>query len=346
MKKILKTGTLAMAVSLAAFTTSCGDFLDITPLNAVVVENYWEKKSEVESVITSCYFHMQDKGFSQRVIAWGELRGDNLTETSTMAAKEKELYDFYTNNIVPDNSWTSWADFYNVINLCNTILHYAPGAQAKDGNYSVDELRTHEAEAKSIRALCYFYLIRTFKKVPLVLQATIGDDVDFKVRASSEQDVLEQIIADLEWSEDYIWNKKFFDDERERKGRFNKLSVKALWQIFTCGKGIMPSARNIARKSWMRKWQSTMSSKQQNWREILYLLLRKALWPCTMAIRFWMNLIHRIILIPCCMSGVIHLKVFLSFNTIMITVRMAMKVFLISTEIIKTFQAGSMQRLI
>ena len=228
MKKILKTGTLAMAVSLTAFMTSCGDFLDITPLNAVVVENYWEKKSEVESVITSCYFHMQDKGFSQRVIAWGELRGDNLTETSTMAAKEKELYDFYTNNIIPDNSWTSWADFYNVINLCNTILHYAPGAQAKDGNYSVDELRTHEAEAKSIRALCYFYLIRTFKKVPLVLQATIGDDVDFKVRASSEQEVLEQIIADLEWSKDYIWNKKFFGDVRERKGRFNKLSVKAL----------------------------------------------------------------------------------------------------------------------
>ena len=45
MKKILKTGTLAMAVSLTAFMTSCGDFLDITPLNAVVVENYWEKRS-------------------------------------------------------------------------------------------------------------------------------------------------------------------------------------------------------------------------------------------------------------------------------------------------------------
>ena len=61
-----------------------------------------------------------------------------------------------------------------------------------------------------------------------MLQATIGDDVDFKVRASSEQEVLEQIIADLEWSKDYIWNKKFFGDVRERKGRFNKLSVKAL----------------------------------------------------------------------------------------------------------------------
>ena len=31
MKKILKTGTLAMAVSLTAFMTSCGDFLDHAP---------------------------------------------------------------------------------------------------------------------------------------------------------------------------------------------------------------------------------------------------------------------------------------------------------------------------
>lgn len=46
MKKILKTGTLAMAVSLTAFMTSCGDFLDITPLNAVVVENYWRRKAK------------------------------------------------------------------------------------------------------------------------------------------------------------------------------------------------------------------------------------------------------------------------------------------------------------
>ena len=121
MKKIFLTGTLALAASLGGLTVSCGDFLDITPLNAVVVQNYWEKKSEVESVITSCYYHMQDAGFAQRVIAWGEVRGDNLTSSSTMEADNKEMYDFYINNITADNSWTSWADFYNVINLCNTM---------------------------------------------------------------------------------------------------------------------------------------------------------------------------------------------------------------------------------
>ena len=51
MKKIFLTGTLALAASLGGLTVSCGDFLDITPLNAVVVQNYWEKKSEVESVM-------------------------------------------------------------------------------------------------------------------------------------------------------------------------------------------------------------------------------------------------------------------------------------------------------
>ena len=228
MKKIFKTTSLALAVAMGVLAPSCGDFLDITPLNAVVVENYWEKKSEVESVIASCYYHMQDNGFAQRVIAWGELRGDNLSETSTMQSQNQELYDYYINNITAENNWTSWADFYTVINLCNTILHYAPQAQQKDGNYSEEELHTHEAEAMSIRALCYFYLVRTFKKVPLVTQATIGDDESFLVEASSADAVLEQITADLEWAESYIWDRNFFDDVEERKGRFNKQSVRAL----------------------------------------------------------------------------------------------------------------------
>ena len=246
MKKILITGTLSLAATMSVLTTSCGDFLEIEPLNAVVVENYWEKKSEVESVIASCYYHMQDKGFSQRVIAWGELRGDNVSDVSNMP-NNKELYDYFVNNITADNSWMSWADFYNVINLCNTVLYYAPGAQAKDGNYSMEELRTHEAEVKSIRALCYFYLIRTFKKLPLVTQATIGDDEDFKVPADTEETVLQQITDDLEWAKNYIWDKRYFGDWASRKGRFNKLSVKALLTDIYLWKGDYDRAATYAK---------------------------------------------------------------------------------------------------
>lgn len=226
MKKTIIKGALALTI-VGASLSACGDFLTITPLNGVVAENYWEKKSEVESVITSCYYEMQNADFSRRVLLWGELRGDNVTDNSELQ-KDNDLTYFYTNNITPSNPWTSWAPFYNVINLCNTILHYAPQAQARDGNYSTGELQTHQAEARALRALCYFYLVRSFERLPLVTQATIGDDVDFQVDASGEEEVLNLIVEDLEWAVQYIWDRKYFEDRAEQKGRLNKQSVRAL----------------------------------------------------------------------------------------------------------------------
>ena len=34
---------------------SCSDFLDILPMNEVVLENYWTEKGDVTSVVNSCY---------------------------------------------------------------------------------------------------------------------------------------------------------------------------------------------------------------------------------------------------------------------------------------------------
>ncbi len=219
------------AIATTLMLTSCNDFLadflTLKPLNAVSVENYWEKKSEVESCIASCYYAMQDANFAKRVIAWGEMRADNITDNAALQNSEND-YNYYINNITSQNTWCSWAAVYNVINLCNTVLYYAPGAQEKDGNFTKEELLSYSAEVRSIRALCYFYLIRTFKKVPLVTIATIGDDEDFKVAASNEEEVLAQIIEDLEWAKEHIWGERFFDTPAERKGRFNKLSVKAM----------------------------------------------------------------------------------------------------------------------
>lgn len=207
--------------------TSCSDFLTIKPLNDVVVENYWEKKSEVASVVASCYYDMQKAAFMQRVVAWGELRGDNVTETSNLQ-NNTTTYDFFTNNITTNNYWNDWSPFYNVINLCNTVLYYAPQTQKADGTFTEEELQSYEAEVKAIRSFCYFYLVRTFKKVPLVTTASIGDDVDFKVPASSEEAVLKFIEDDLKDAEKSIWNRNYFDERADRKGHFNKQSVKAL----------------------------------------------------------------------------------------------------------------------
>ncbi len=82
------------------------------------------------------------------------------------------------------------------------------------------------AAARCIRAFCYFQLVRTFQKVPLVLNASIGNDEDFKVAAASEDTIMAQIIDDLQWAGQHIWSASYFDDTAQRKGRFNKQSAK------------------------------------------------------------------------------------------------------------------------
>ena len=46
---------VAFCVLNSSLLTSCSDFLDILPMNEVVLENFWTEKGDVISVVNSCY---------------------------------------------------------------------------------------------------------------------------------------------------------------------------------------------------------------------------------------------------------------------------------------------------
>ena len=75
MNKILKYFTIAL---LGVSFTSCDDFFELKPKNEMVLEEFWQTESDVLSVVGSCYRSMQEPGFMQRLIVWGEFRSDNL----------------------------------------------------------------------------------------------------------------------------------------------------------------------------------------------------------------------------------------------------------------------------
>lgn len=185
---------LFTAAIIAASLTSCDDFLTIKPLNDVVLDNFWTEEADVNSVVRSCYSQLQSEACVKRMIVWGELRSDNLETKNSYG----ELGEINKENILETNSYADWACFYNCINRCNTVIHYAPEVAKIDPNYTEAELRATIAEVTAIRSLCYFYLIRTFRDVPLVLEPTIDDTKDFKVPPSSFDVVLNHLISDLE----------------------------------------------------------------------------------------------------------------------------------------------------
>lgn len=206
MRRIYK---LLCVLGIVCCSSSCNDFLDILPMNDVVLENFWTQKSDVTSVLNSCYESMEANDCLTRMALWGELRSDNMT---LGASTSFEVSQILKENILPTNSLCSWTAFYQTINRCNTVCHYAPLVQAKDPNYTEPEMKANVAEATALRSLCYFYLIRTFRDVPFSRRPSIDDTQKFVMPATKFDDVLDSLITDLEAVKDDAVRRYYTDD--------------------------------------------------------------------------------------------------------------------------------------
>ena len=218
MKNIIKSVGLAAVVGITV--TSCD--LDMLPLNEVVLENYWTDKNDVENVLRSCYVGMQENGWVGKAIVWGEVRSDNVI---TGPSAGTDLQYLIKGNLKQNNSYCDWAAFYNVINRCNIVLYYAP--RVKDPNISPSDSLAYIAEAKAIRALNYFYLVRTFKDVPFVIEPSIDDTQEFKVPASKGEDIIDALLADLESCKDYA-PRKYATGSKKNSGRITRSAIYTL----------------------------------------------------------------------------------------------------------------------
>ena len=190
-----KLKNIICAVSMTVLLTGCSDFLSILPMNEVVLENYWTEKGDVTSVVNSCYETLESGDCLTRMGVWGELRSDNLR---LGASVPNEINEILKENLLPSNPMCSWAKFYEAINRCNTVCYYAPKVQEIDPNYTMEEMKANVAEVSAIRALCYFYLIRTFRDVPYTTQPSIDDAQNYVLPATPFNQVLDSLIFDLE----------------------------------------------------------------------------------------------------------------------------------------------------
>lgn len=186
---------IIFSFTLSLIFQSCNDFFDIKPMNDVVLENYWKEKADVTSVRNSCYESLASSDALTRLGIWGELRSDNLKAGANVP---NDVNEILKENLLPSNPYCTWAKIYECINRCNTVCYYAPKVQAIDPNYSESDMKADIAEVSALRALCYFYLIRTFRDVPYTREPSIDDTQNYILPATKFEDVLDSLIADLE----------------------------------------------------------------------------------------------------------------------------------------------------
>ena len=228
MKTIRKyiLGALALTLGL----TSCGDFLEVEPRDIITLENFWNEKSDIESVIAGCYTVMAEEEITARMMIWGEFRSENVNIADE--TKDPSLTLALKEGINATNWYTNWRAFYNVINRCNTAIYYANEVASKDPSYTVSEVSAHIAEATAIRSLMYWYLIRTFRNVPYTEEAFLDDTQEFAIPVSSFNDVLAKLIASLEAVKDNaVSSYPEVSDENSLKNYYNTGRI-TRWAIY------------------------------------------------------------------------------------------------------------------
>lgn len=219
--------TLALGAVLA-MTCSCEDFLTIYPTDKVVLENYWKTKTDVENIVANSYRMMLERSFIDRLIVWGEVRGDNVVEGTYDANKHHDLKNIMEANLLPQNGYTNWAHFYSIINNCNIVLRFAPQVLDEDPDFTQGDMDVTRGEMLAIRALCHFYLVRTFRDIPLLKEAMVDDDQDLYQPQATPIEALDFILEDLYEAEGLVMTSGNYPLLSDNKGRITKDAVRAM----------------------------------------------------------------------------------------------------------------------
>ena len=215
------------AVALAALT-SCQDWLTIYPQTQIVEENFWEDKNDLEGVRYAAYTSMC--GTLEKMVLWGDLRSDTyVLSTADQSTSTKNFYnELREGRLERDsaNTYFDWSGFYTTINYCNKILYHGADVLANDKQFTSSEWSQMRAEITALRALNYFYLLRSFKDIPYTTKVINKDTEVEYFNATNQLVVLDSLIIDVERVKGQAANR--YTSLKDTKGLMTNTAIYAL----------------------------------------------------------------------------------------------------------------------
>lgn len=160
MKKYIIYGLITV---LTLFTgMGCNDFLNQEPINSVTNQNYWKTEKDAQNAV---YGLLQNyRTVRGNVIYLYRDRGLNF---DVLGTNWEKISNNDMSSYTPVNNRFSWWNEYRVIAFANTII---------DNIHRIEDIPQQRvdyylAQARFVRALTYFDLIRNFGDVPLITKA-------------------------------------------------------------------------------------------------------------------------------------------------------------------------------
>lgn len=241
MKRILLYHGYILTFVCIVLFTGCSKLLDVTPENKQTASAFWQTEIDVEAATIGCYNKLE--GCVKSFFIWSEARGEYVQVTSHVNTDATNgnvgLQAINQYQINDKNALVSWGNVYTAINSLNTVIAMAPVAQKNDMTFSKQDLKYYLGECKTLRALCYFYLARTFYQLPYITQYSATDLQNYSVQPLYGYQVLDSIVSELIAADSLarpsidnsIWPFKTSDAfliSAYAKGRVTKMAVEAL----------------------------------------------------------------------------------------------------------------------
>ena len=125
------------------------------------------------------------------------LLGDNIKWVgNTPTNREFDVYGVFTTNTRVQELWTA---IYKTVNIANNIIDNVPAVN--DVTFDQTQRNTERGEAFFLRALSYFDLVRLWRNVPIVTQATKTASDNKDITNSTGEEVYQFIENDLDSAE-------------------------------------------------------------------------------------------------------------------------------------------------
>ncbi|MGL4326515.1 MAG: RagB/SusD family nutrient uptake outer membrane protein [Tannerellaceae bacterium] len=223
------------ALFIALSTTSCDDYLTVTPPTNVTDESISPEFADqtLQTLYNGAFYALTNwfnsysyPGYRGTLIAVDAL-GNDMVGTSGIYGGVVTQYNFATNNTLGSNVNVTWRKYYNCIANCNKAIEFYNGL-----NSPSKTSKAMYAQLLALRSMCYLDIVRLWQLpydvakdypvCPNMNDITEISEIMKGVKLSTVAEVYEVLIDDL------VKAKEILTDEKYSKQSFAEMDAEVV----------------------------------------------------------------------------------------------------------------------
>ncbi len=223
-KPTVKIAAVSLLLLLLGFV-SCQDVLEEKLYSQVAVDDFYQSLDEANLALNGIYNRLWDDSYRDgQMISLGDVAGGTLVGGgSANGSGDRSAIDTEWNTFSwsadANELFTAWERFYLAINRSNMLL-----TKMEEAPIAPEQKAVISGQARFLRALFYFNLVRIFGGVPIYTAPTVDLSETDKPRNSAEE-VYALIVSDLQQA---VVEMGPYDESAHAAGRATSAAATAL----------------------------------------------------------------------------------------------------------------------